>query len=290
MIALFARADLDSFASLRQGGAMSDKNTPESEAKSNGVAIACYVLATIFFALAAVGYGRLHESWPPEIDGSVQKCLIIAFVLFLIPSVKEMNIAGVLSFKAKVEEAKAEVKELRQEVRSLTQFQISSANSDAKATALSAAPVIFMGGDASLFGGGDKDPGAQNLEVDELSKQAASLVGAETEAMKFRRMFAALRRALRLSVVGRDEVGPVPTSVNLATLWGLAARIQPRLEFMSSEVDKVRAIAKRDILLKNETPSEEEYSEGIQILQELARSLLVAGFFVVDQPEGDATE
>lgn len=128
MGALFARIYLDSLALLLQGGAMSDKKTPESEEQSNFVAITCYVLAIVFLLLALFGYGRLHERWPPEIDGSVQKCLIIAFVLFLIPSVKEMNIAGVLSFKAKVEEAKAEVKEMREEVRSLTQMQMVSAS------------------------------------------------------------------------------------------------------------------------------------------------------------------
>ena len=269
---------------------MSDKNTPESEVKSNGVTIACYVLAIVFLLLALFGYGRLHESWPPEIDGSVQKCLIIAFVLFLIPSVKEMNIVGVLSFKAKVEEAKAEVKEMREEVRSLMQLQISSTNSKANATAHSSSPVILVSPDRSLFAGVDEGSGTISPEVDELSKQAASLMGDETERMKFRRMYGALRKVLRLSVMGRDEVVTVPPRADLVTLWGLAKRMQPRLEFMVAEVDKVRMIAKRDLVREQETPSEKEFSKGIQILQELARSLLVAGIVVVDKPEGAATE
>lgn len=101
---------------------MPDLNDSDSQSNSTGVAIACYVLAVIFLLFALFGYEPLSAKWPPEIDGSVQKCLGIAFVLFLIPSVKEMNIAGVLSFKA-AEEAKAEVREAKREFRELLQVQ-----------------------------------------------------------------------------------------------------------------------------------------------------------------------
>lgn len=284
---------------------MSDKNTPESETKSNGVAIACYVLATIFFALAAVGYGRLHESWPPEIDGSVQKCLVIAFVLFLIPSVKEMNIAGVLSFKAKVEEAKAEVKEAKAEVREvrgevhrMMQVHLSSVRSD---NANANKVIVSLGGDQPAYEGRNleeivaglmKDMSGKGDTEDSTDQEGASerqvsyetgFLDAETEVEKFERKFRRLVDVLRVALATHVDSPSNLHRMPFVLLWDVAGRVAPELRLLSEDRERVGQLFKRAFRKKDpEKLSPEEVQEGISLLHKLAEALLLTGVVEVD--------
>lgn len=234
---------------------MPNQNHSEAESSSNSIAVASYVLAIVFLILGLFGYGHLHESWPPEIDGSVQKCLIIAFVLFLIPSVKELNIVGVLSFKAKVEEAraevkeaKAEVKEAKHEIRSLMQIQnslmsasmrqelnlnlkpyVGPDKSDAEQADQSIGEKIAATGDQMSLRA--KRIAKMKQDLEPLGLPGFAVFGGVLEA-RVNNVSRALRDAISKhlddSAIAQRE--DVPSGMELMRLWYLLAHRKPALQ------------------------------------------------------------